>query len=118
MYRNTLYMFIILVANIIWLSGHVTRSSSFLDFSFLHGSCRRVVTVFYVTMVQRDRFGRALNGPLRDTFWPPNRTLNAQKNGQGELARRLNRLFLILSTAINQKMQKKFRDIGTLNYLS
>ena len=41
-------------------------------------------------------------------FWPPNRTFNAKKkNGQGELARRLDRLFLILNTAINQKIQKK-----------
>ena len=35
-------------------------------------------------------------------FLPPNRTFNAQKkNGQGELARELNRLFLIFNTAIN-----------------
>ena len=52
------------------------------------------------------RFGRALNG---DTFWPPNRTFNAQPNGQGELARRLGQLFLILNTAIKQKMPKKFQ---------
>ena len=27
-------------------------------------------------------------------FWPPNRTFNAKKNGQGEFARHLDRLFL------------------------
>ena len=32
---------------------------------------------------------------------------NAQKSGQGELASRLDRLFLILNTPINQKIQKK-----------
>lgn len=53
-----------------------------------------------------------LNG---DTFWQPNRTFSAQKNGQGELTRRQGRLFLILKTGINQKMQKKFRVRGTLN---
>ena len=35
-------------------------------------------------------------------FLPPNRTFNAQKkNGQGELAGELNRLFLVFNTAIN-----------------
>ena len=51
----------------------------------LHHSCRRVFTVFYVAAMLYDRFGRALNG---GTFWPPNRTFNAQKIGQGELSRR------------------------------
>ena len=32
-------MFVILVADIIWLFGHAKRSSSLLDFSFLHHSC-------------------------------------------------------------------------------
>ena len=58
-----------------------------------------------------ERIGRSL---YRDTFWPPNSTFNAQKNGQVELARREGRLFLILNTAVDQKIQKKFRVIGTL----
>ena len=58
-----------------------------------------------------ERIGRALYG---DTFWPQNPTFNAQKNGQVELARREGRLFLILNTAVDQKIQKKFRVIGTL----
>ena len=45
---------------------------------------------------------------------PPNRAFNAQKYSQGELGRRFGRLFLILNTAINQKIQKKNRIIGTL----
>ena len=48
-YRNTRYMRIVLVANIIWCSGRAVRSPFLLDFSFLHHSCRRVFTVFYVT---------------------------------------------------------------------
>ena len=40
---------IILLANIIWRSGHAICSSSLLDFSFLHHICRRVFTVLYVT---------------------------------------------------------------------
>ena len=58
-----------------------------------------------------ERIGRLLN---RDTFWPPNPTFNGQKNGQVELARREGRLFLILNTVVDQKIQKKFRVIGTL----
>ena len=105
MYRNTLYMCIILVANIIWHSGHAIRSSYLLDFSLLHHSCWPVFTVFYVTTMWHDRIGHALNG---DTIWPPNRTFNAQKRVKAwELARRLNRLFLILNTAIHQKVQKR-----------
>ena len=51
----------------------------------------------------------------KNTFWPPNRTFNARKNGQGELAGRLGGLFLILKTATNQKMPKqKIGVIGTL----
>ena len=50
--------------------------SYLLDFSFLHHSCRRIFTVFYVTTMKHDRFGRILIG---DTFWPPNRTFNTQK---------------------------------------
>ena len=39
---------------------------------------------------------------METLFLPPNRTFNAQKkNGQGEPARELNRLFLIFYTAIN-----------------
>ena len=48
-YRNTHCMCIVLVANIIWRSGRAVRSPFLLDFSFLHHSCRRVFTVFYVT---------------------------------------------------------------------
>ena len=58
---------------------------------------------------------REINNNNGDTFWQPNRTFSAQKNGQGELTRRQGRLFLILKTGINQKMQKKFRVRGTLN---
>ena len=61
-YRNTRYMCIIRVANIIWRSGHAIRSSFPLDFSSLHYSCRRVFTVFYVTAY--NRFGRALFGDI------------------------------------------------------
>ena len=91
-------MCIIPVANIIWRSGQAIISFFPLDFSSVHHSCRRFFTVLYVTAMQHARFSRALN---RDTFWPPNRTFNAQKNDQRELARRLGRLFLILNTAIN-----------------
>ena len=110
-YRNTCYVFIILVANIIWLSDHVIRSSYLLDVSFLHVSPRFFMSQRCDMIVLAAR----LMGTL---FWPPNRTFNAKKkNGQGELARRLDRLFLILNTAINQKIQKKFRVISTLNRL-
>ena len=51
-----------------------------------------------------ERIGRSL---YRDTFWPPNPTFKAQKNGQVELARREGRLFLILNTAVDQKNTKK-----------
>ena len=66
-------------------------------------------------------FGRALwryslAALYEDTLWPPNGTFNAQKSRQGELARRQGWLYLILSTTINQKVRKKIRDIGTLNY--
>ena len=85
-YRNTHHMCIVLVANVIWCSGRAVRSPFLLDFSFLHHSCRRVFTVFYVTaMICNINVLSALNG---ETFWPPNATSNAQKNGQGELARR------------------------------
>ena len=50
--------------------------SYLLDFSFLHHSCRRIFTVFYLTTMKHDRFGRIFIG---DTFWPPNRTFNTQK---------------------------------------
>ena len=76
MYRNTRYMCIIRVANIIWRSGHAIRSFFPLDFSSLHYSCRRVFTVFYVTAY--NRFGRALFGDI----------FGRQKSGQGELAGR------------------------------
>ena len=58
MYKNTRCKCVILVANIIWSSGHAIRSFP-LDFSFLRHSCRRVFTVF-VTAMKHDRFGRAL----------------------------------------------------------
>ena len=38
-YRNIMFMCIILVANIIWRSGHAIRSSFLVDFSFLHHNC-------------------------------------------------------------------------------
>ena len=53
---------------------------------------------------------------LMATFFGRQIVLSMHKNGQGELARRLNRLFLILNTAINQKVQKKkIRVVGTLS---
>ena len=58
---------------------------------------------------------REINSNNEDTFWPPNRTFNAQKNGRGELSRHQRRLLLILKTAINLKMQKTFCVRGTLN---
>ena len=58
-YRNARYMCIILVATIIWRSGHAIRASLPLDFSCLRHSCWRVVTLFYVTAMLHDRFGRA-----------------------------------------------------------
>ena len=44
--RNTRCMCIIIVHNIIWRPGHAIRSSSLLDFTFLHHSCRRVFILF------------------------------------------------------------------------
>ena len=38
-YRNIRFVCIILVANIIWRSGHAIRSSFHVDFSFLHHNC-------------------------------------------------------------------------------
>ena len=43
-------MFVILVADIVWLFGHAKRSSSLLDFSFLH-YCSHVSSQF--SMSQR-----------------------------------------------------------------
>ena len=50
--------------------------SYLLDFLFLHHSCRRIFTVFYLTTMKHDRFGCPFIG---DTFWLPNRTFNTQK---------------------------------------
>ena len=50
-YRNTRHMSTILVTNIIKRSDHAMRSSFLLYFSFLHHSCRRVFSVFYVTAI-------------------------------------------------------------------
>ena len=51
-----------------------------------------------------DRFSSALNG---DTFWPLNRTFNAQKMVKETSLGAKGRLFQILNTVINQKMQEK-----------
>ena len=61
-HRNIRNMSFILGAKIIWRSSHAIRSSCLLDIFFLCHSYRRVFTVFYVI----------------HTFWPPNRTFNAQ----------------------------------------
>ena len=71
-YRNTCYVFIILVANIIWLSDHVIRSSYLLDASFLHVSPQFFMSQRCDMIVLAAR----LMGTL---FWPPNRTFNAKK---------------------------------------
>ena len=106
--RNTRYTNIILVANIIWRSGHAIRSSFLRDFSFLHHSRRRKTRRHsYVTW----SFWPRVYG---DAFWPPNRTFDVQKSEHGELASRQGRLFLLLNTTINQNIQKKNRVIGTL----
>ena len=60
-----------------------------------------------------DRFSSALNG---DTFWPLNRTFNAQKMVKETSLGAKGRLFQILNTVINQKTQKKkFRVISSQN---
>ena len=104
-YRNARYMCIILVATIIWRSGHAIRASLPLDFSCLRHSCWRVVTLFYVTATIHGRFGRAWWG----LFLGARSSFQCTKIycSQGELGRRFGRLFLILNTAINQKIQKK-----------
>ena len=85
-YGNTRHMYIILVANIIWRSGHAIRYSSFfLNFLSPPYIVAGVSSQFSMSQLCNMIVLAALNG---DTFWPPNRTLNAQKNGQGELARR------------------------------
>ena len=68
-YRNTRYMCITLVANIIWRSGHAIPSSFLLDFSFPHHRLRRFFTVFYNSAMWHDRSGRALNS-LSVCDWP------------------------------------------------
>ena len=54
---------------------------------------------------------------LAESLWghfsAANRTFNARKNDQGELARHWGRLFIILKTAIDQKIKKKIRVVGT-----
>ena len=75
-YENTHCMCIVLVVNIIWRSGRAVRSPFLLDFSFLHHSCRRVFTFFYVTAVicninvlaarlMETLFGRQMVIPMR-----------------------------------------------------
>ena len=69
-YTNTRCKCIVLEANISERSSCTVRSSSFLNFSFLHQS---FFTAFNDTALKHDRFSRALNG---DTFLPPNRSIN------------------------------------------
>ena len=88
LYRNTHCMCIVIVANIIWCSSRAVRSPFLLDFSFLHHSCRRVFTVFYVTAVICSI--NVLAARLMETLFdrqmvPPMR----KKTVQGELTRRL-----------------------------
>ena len=94
-------MFVILVADIIWLFGHAKRSSSLLDFSFLHYCSHNVAT----TLPQRCDMIVLAARLMETLFGRQIVLLMHKKNGQGELARRWNRLFLIFNTAISQKMQ-------------
>ena len=100
MYRNARYMCIILVANITWRSGHAIRSSFLLDFSAFSTIVADVSSQFSTSQLIY-----MIVLATRIIYGDP--TVNAQKSGQGELARRLDRLFLILNTAINQKNSKK-----------
>ena len=110
---NTRYMCIILVVNIIWRSGHAIRSFYLLDSSFLHHSwcsrqfytTQRCNTIVLVTHLMGTHFRRQIVLSIH------------KKNGQGELARHLNRLFLNLNTVINQKMQKKSLCHGHFNWI-
>ena len=96
-YRNTRYVCIILVAKIIWRSGHAISSCFPLDF-FLHYSCRRVFTVFYVTLCNMIVLAARFIG----TLLAAKSYFQCKKSGQRELARRQGRL-----STINQKIQKK-----------
>ena len=97
-------MCIIVVANILRRSGHAIRSSHLLHFISLSTIVADVPSHFPTSQRCNMIVLAALNG---DPFWPPNVTFNEQKNGQGELVGRQGRLFLILYTTINHKMQKK-----------
>ena len=97
-------MCIIFVANIIWRSGHAIRSSFLLDFSFLHHSYRRDASSQFSASQLCNMV--VLAACLGHFLASKSYSFNVQKNGQGELARREGRLFLILNTAINQKVQK------------
>ena len=102
-YRNTRYMCIVFVANIIWRSGHVIRSSFLLDFSFLHHSCRRDVKA-----IKHDQFGRALNG---DTFWPPNRSFHGFSGHIGWGSNKTSR-----QRAIESLMIKRRASLPSFNF--
>ena len=112
MYRNTRYMCIILVANIIWRSGNAIRSSYLLDFSFLHHSCRRVFTVstsqpcnmiVLAARLMGTLFGRQIVLSMHQKNWP-RRTRQALKS-----------IISNYEYSYQPKRSKtKFRVIGTL----
>ena len=110
-YRSTRYMCIILVPNIIWRSGQAIRSSSPLDFSSLHFSFRGVCSQFstwqlcYTSLLAARLWGRFL--AAKSYFQRTKKWTSRTRQARG-------RLFLILNTAVNQKIQKNFRVIGTL----
>ena len=92
--------------------GICVFSSFPLDFYPLHSSYRRVFTVFYVTVMWYDRFCRALYG---DTFWPPNRTFDAQKKWKRRTRRALRSIISNFKYRYQpENTKKKIRVVGTL----
>ena len=95
LYGNTRHMYIILVANIIWRSGHAIRYSSFF-LNFLSPP--------YIVAGVSSQFSMSqlcnmivLAARLMGTLFGPQIVLSMHKKiGQGGLARRWGRLFLIL----------------------
>ena len=84
-YGNTRYMYIILVANIIWPSGHALRSSFFLNF----------LSPPYIVAGVSSQFSM-LQLCNMIVFGPQIVLSMHKKIGQGGLARRWGRLFLTL----------------------
>ena len=94
-YGNTLYMYIILVANIIWRSGHAIRYSSFF-LNFLSPPCIVAGVSSQFSMSQLCNM-IVLAARLMGTLFGPQIVLSMHKKiGQGGLARRWGRLFLTL----------------------